>query len=531
MSAKGRLSRDREHGCRNEAELDRRRSAVLDRDATASAQVSLTGQVSTSGAAQFANTPSVPTSFFGMIVATPTDMPPQVSFGQFRFWDDQASWPFIEQSGPPPQYLPTWTNLDSYLLSLKTQGVNNVLYTLGRVPQWASSQPTNTTCDYAAPNYEGSCYLPADINPDGTGTDQTWINWVSTIATHVNGVNDPTYLQTHAHIKYWEIWNEVYRSHVLSNYIPPNGNTCCYSFQGTYAQLVRLTQDARCVITGQSTVTGPACTTKGIDPTAQIVMPSSVANTNGALAVAQNFLYCNDNPLQKSNCDPFHTQNTGASAVDIINYHLYVNQEPVETLLTHYVNGGGGLNGIRPSLQPAELAKPLWSGEDSWGVTNNNIGQFKDPDLQAAFVARYHMIAWSLGIASEFWYQYDNPNEGTLWSSSSGLTEAGTAYTQVYKWMVGRSMTSLCSSTGTIWNCTLTAPGGYQGLVVWDTLESCSNGTCTTHSYSVGAQYLQYRDLSGNIYQISGNSVQIGIKPILVENQQSVMHAESRRHR
>ena len=351
--------------------------------------------------------------------------------------------------------------------------------------------------------------------------------------------NDPTYLQTHAHIKYWEIWNEVFRSHVLSNYIPPNGNTCCYSFQGTYAQLVRLTQDARCVITGQSTVTGPACTTKGIDPTAQIVMPSSVANTNGALAVAQNFLYCNDNPLQKSNCDPFHTQNTGASAVDIINYHLYVNQEPVETLLTNYVNGGGGLNGIRPSLQPAELAKPLWSGEDSWGVTNNNIGQFKDPDLQAAFVARYHMIAWSLGIASEFWYQYDNQAEGTLLlipppPQLPSLTEAGIAYQQVYNWMVGRSMTSPCSltsPTGTIWNCTLTAPGGYQGLVVWDTSESCSNGTCTTHSYSVGAQYLQYRDLSGNIYQISGNSVQIGIKPILVENQQSVMHAESRRHR
>src|ERR1700730_1193985 len=32
MSAKGRLRRDREHGCRNEAEVDRRRSAVLDRE-------------------------------------------------------------------------------------------------------------------------------------------------------------------------------------------------------------------------------------------------------------------------------------------------------------------------------------------------------------------------------------------------------------------------------------------------------------------------------------------------------------------
>lgn len=479
--------------------------------ATASAQVSLTGQVSTSGATQFANTPPVSPSFFGMIVGSYTDMPPLVPFGQFRFWDDGANWPFLQLSTGNNF---NWQPLDNYLHSLKAQGVNDVLYTLGRVPQWASSNMEDASCDYAAPGYYGSCDLPSDVDT----SDQTWTYWVAAIANHVN---DPGYLQNHAHIKYWEIWNEVYRSHTLSNYIPPNGNTCCYSFKGTYAELTRLTQDARCVITGQGSVNGLPCAP--IDPAAQIVMPSSVANTNGALAVAQNFLYCNDNP--KSACTP------GASAVDIINYHLYVNQEPVETLLMDYVNGGGGLNGVRPSLQPAELAKPLWSGEDSWGITNNNIGQFKNPDPQAAFVARYHMIAWSLGIASEFWYQYDNPNEGTLYSllqQPPGLTEAGIAYQQVYNWMVGRSMTSPCSlTTTTIWNCTLTAPGGYQGLVVWDTSPPC-NPTCQTHPYSVGTQYLQYRDLSGIVTQITGGSVPIGMKPILVENQQSGMRPESR---
>lgn len=482
---------------------------LLIASATGAAQVSLSGQASSSGSTNFLTALPVPASFFGMIVGTPGDMPPLVSFGQFRFWDDQASWPFIEVSGPPPQFNPNWANLDQYLLSLKAQSVNNVLYTLGRVPQWASGKPTNTTCDYAAQNYEGSCYLPVDINPDGTGKDQTWINWVTTIAMHAN---DPTYLQTHAHIKYWEIWNEVYRSHVLSNYLPPNGS-CCYSFQGTYAQLVRLTRDARSVITA-------------IDPTAQIVMPSSVANTNGALAVAQNFLYCNDNPKNESYCT---TGNQGANAVDVINYHLYVNQEPVEASLMYYVNGGGGLNGIRPSLQPAELAKPLWSGEDSWGLTNNNIKDFTDPDLQAAFVARYHMTLWSLGVSSEFWYQYDNPLEGTLFVlQPPGLTPAGVAYMQVYNWMVGRSMTSICSPTGTIWTCTLTAPGGYQALVVWDTSQTCSNGVCTTNPYKVGAQYIQYRDLAGNVNPITGQSVPVGIKPILVENQQSGMHPQLR---
>jgi len=184
------------------------------------------------------------------------------------------------------------------------------------------------------------------------------------------------------------------------------------------------------------------------------------------------------------------------------------------------VNGGGGLNGIRPGLQPSELAKPLWSGEDSWGVTAN--GGFTDPDLQAAFVARYHMIAWSLGVSSEFWYQYDNSQEGTLWSPTTGLTEAGTAYAQVYNWMVGRSMTSPCSANGTTWTCILTALGGYQGLAVWDTSQTCNNGICTTAPYGVSNQYVQYRDLSGGITQIpqgqNPKTVPMGIKPILVEN-------------
>ena len=70
---------------------------------TASAQVSLTGQASPSGSAQLVNTPPVPASFFGMIVGTPTDMPALVPFGQFRFWDDGASWPLIEKSGPTPR--------------------------------------------------------------------------------------------------------------------------------------------------------------------------------------------------------------------------------------------------------------------------------------------------------------------------------------------------------------------------------------------------------------------------------------------
>jgi len=440
----------------------------------------------------------IPASFFGLLINKYYDMPIVISFGQFRFWDDAASWPFIETANGKFD----WTPLDDYLGDLHTQGVDDVFYTLGRTPRWASFAPKPLAiCDYGlqVPYFEGSCYLPKDLNPDGTGSNTTWINWVTRIATHVN---DPSYLQTHSHIKYWEIWNEFFRSSTVSYMNRPKDRGLAY--QGTYAQLVRMTEDARCIITGQGSVNGVTCNAPPIDPTAMIVMPSGAANAPG---ISQNFLYCNAHPKKGSQCT---TGSRGANAVDIINFHLSVPHEPLEQSLTSDI---ATIQGI---LQAPELAKPLWSGENSWGTTANS--DFTDPDLQAAFVGRYHMLLWSLGIPQEFWYGYDFANEGTLWSPQTGVTEAGAAYQQVYNWMVGATMPSSCFAAGTIWNCPLVGLSGLQDLVAWDTSLTCSNGVCQTNQYYVGTNYVDYKDLAGNTYQITDGNVPLGIKPILIEN-------------
>ena len=53
--------------------------------------------------------------------------------------------------------------------------------------------------------------------------------------------------------------------------------------------------------------------------------------------------------------------------------------------------------------------------------------------------------------------------------------------------------------------------GGYQARAVWNT-----DGSST---YTVPAQYFQYRDLTGNTYSVpSSHEVTIGLKPILLEN-------------
>jgi hypothetical protein len=430
-----------------------------------------------------------------MIVNQVSHMPPTVPFGSFRFWDCGANWPLLQTA----QDTFGWAPLDKYLASLKEKGVSDVLYTLGRTPKWASMRPNDDTCNYSGlgPAHYGNCHLWADLNPDGTGTNDTWKRWVMAIARHVN---DPGYLQTHARIKYWEPWNEFYRSTTLANY---SGSM---SYQGTYAQLVRITEDTRCMITGKGSVNGQPCAATPIDATAKIVAPSGAANFPGGLRISENFLYCDASPKSGTQCT---TGRRGADAVDVLNYHLYVPREPLEVNLTSW------LRNLKATLEPPELAKPLWSGENSWGVPGRN--DFDDPDLQAGFVARFHLLAWSLGVSREFWYSWET-DVGQLWSPDSGLAKAGVAYEQIYDWMVGSTMSSLCRPQGSVWTCGLTRPGGYQGLAVWDTSRTCNNGNCGTVPYQVGPQYTQYRDLAGKKVNITGRTVPIGIKPILLEN-------------
>jgi hypothetical protein len=84
------------------------------------------------------------------------------------------------------------------------------------------------------------------------------------------------------------------------------------------------------------------------------------------------------------------------------------------------------------------------------------------------------------------------------------------AYNIVQQWMLGASMTSGCmpDSSGT-WNCTLTRPGGYQALVLWNPGK--------TVSYQVPAQYTDLRDLMGNVRSLLPGNLEVGGSPILIE--------------
>jgi len=438
--------------------------------------------------------PSVSAAFFGLHFHRPTDVP-TVSYGTCRIWAvSGAFWPQIE----PAQGEFDFSVLDSILADAKQAGINDgCIFTLGPTPAWASSNPTDPNCDY----FTGGCWPPGDLAFDGSGTDQTVIDAITAVASHVN---DPTYLQTHAHILYWEPWNEAYRGSVISGTVCSPTHLCSYN--GSYAQLVRMAEDFRSVI-------------KNIDPTALIATPSGNAyfQVNGQLVVA-NFLNCSSKPRAGSGCT---TGNRGSNAVDVINTHCYVWSQNPDDVVTY-------IQQMRSFLSPTDLSKPFLCDEGGWGTNSTT----PDPDLQAGFVARWFIDIASQNVTFAAWYAWDDAAWGTLWNpkgkggctqAAGCLTSAGTAYQQVNAWLVGATLGN-CTASASITTCPLSNSNGYQGLLVWvnTTLPSCagqsSSETCGSTAYPVPSQYITKCDLAGTC-QPAQSVETIGAKPLLFQNQ------------
>lgn len=264
----------------------------------------------------------------------------------------------------------------------------------------------------------------------------------------------------------YELWNE-----------PNVANT----FTGTVPQMVQLTQHFHDIV-------------RANDPAALIGAPSST-----------------DEPYAQA-----YFAAGGTTDFDVITIHGYPNVG-----LADVPEAVVGFKSVNTKLLMAQLGlanKVFWDDESSWGGTNSN------PDLQyrAAYASRSLLLHWSIGSQRFYWYAWDSPAWGTLWSPT-GINIDGTAYQNTYNWMLGATMPFPCSQNGgttysAIYTCTLTRPGGYQALAVWDTNEPCSvNGGCPTHPFTAPAGYIQYRDVFGHVTPISGGVVPIGAQPVLLE--------------
>jgi hypothetical protein len=181
-----------------------------------------TGYTSTSTVVS-ATSSGIPANYFGLTVLSVTDPAPKVPYGTTRSWD--VTWPSVDwaDSNPAPGVY-AWAGVDAWLAVNAGKGID-LIYTLGRTPLWASSNPT------APGTYgPGQCAPPTNI--------ADWDNYVTALAQHAAG-----------RIKYWELWNE-----------PNYAVTYC----GDIPTMVTMAQHASTII-------------KSIDPTAVILSPAAVA--------------------------------------------------------------------------------------------------------------------------------------------------------------------------------------------------------------------------------------------------------------
>jgi hypothetical protein len=250
------------------------------------------------------------------------------------------------------------------------------------------------------------------------------------------------------------------------------------SFSGTMAELVAYTQTEHDAI-------------RSIDSAATILSPSTVSYGDAYL-------------------DTYFAAG-GTKDIDAVAMHAYPDpNNDIAEVIT-----GSLTTEIRAVMAKYGLStKPLWDTESSWGYASK--GAITDPEQQAAFVGRAYLLHWSMGITRAYWYGWDSTNIGTMWSSTAGVSEAGIAYGQVYNWMNGATMTQPCSIVegqngyNGVYICDLTRSNGSQASAVWNTVGSST--------YTAPSQYLQYRTLQGNVYNIAGDhQVIIGQQPILLE--------------
>ncbi len=396
------------------------------------------------------------------------------------------------------------------------------------------SPPKNIAEDGCVTNANGN------NNCDGKyqGSNIDWRNYVSKFASHLMANTRGV------HVSGYELYNEFTRE---ANY---SGTA---SWLGTPNQMLRLAEDANCIIVGRiATVhaTGETCAqvratvtsvtlTGPIDPTANMLTPSS--NDYGSAVYITNL-----NAYLNNTCGGT-CAGAASAAADVLALHTYSHNNsrlPIaEDVSTDFQSFYAQITDTRA------LTLPVWTTEGDYG----GWGNLPSLEMQAGFIVKYFAVLKSLNFQKVYLYGYDdnycsataaNGGEGCLWiangmtwggtsgtwftcSQAQGcLLQAGTAYQQMTTWLPGATVTQACSASGTIWTCNFTAADGVTQLrMAWDSSQSCSNGTACPYpttfpaSGSLDPKWTSYTDIYGNVVPITTSTVGIGYLPVLLKAQ------------
>jgi hypothetical protein len=400
----------------------------------------------------FAAQAQIQPTLFGMGTAGTSDMP-KVTYGVLSH--PPVAWPMIEGTG---RGIYNFKSLDQFVKNSPkdANGVALIDIVFGWTPGWAIAD--QTTCSH---NKNG--YVVCTAPPDNI---QDWSDFLTTVINHYNGVTAP-------HVKYYEIWNEMSNSKFWT---------------GTPAQMVALAQVAYPILKQ--------------DPYSTVFTPSVVwlngVNYMTKYLQAGGYLYADGLTFHG------YPSQTGPGYTIPVPYPespLSTNA-PIVTMITTF-RALADANGL--------LGKPIATTEGGWG-TNGVV----DSDQQTAWITHYEilqaMVAAANNLIFQDWYTWGYVQSGDIETKTGTPTPAGLAYNVVLSWLTGSVPTTGCTQSGNIYTCQIAT----LKQIVWDASQNCSAGVCTTAPYNPDPSYLIQVDTTGLRQNIKNNTVNLGIKPLLL---------------
>ena len=260
----------------------------------------------------------------------------------------------------------------------------------------------------------------------------------------------------HGRVRLWELWNE-----------PNDPEAYC----GDVGTMVRMAREAARIL-------------KGVDAGAVVLSPGVVSD--GGPAWLESFLAAG-----------------GGSSVDVIGFHGYWSgkAEDLVQVVARY---------RAVAARHGQAGKPLWDTEASWAGRHGGADGLTDNRERAAFLAKYFLLHWSLGVQRLVWYAYDGQEIwGRLVDGAGALKQDGLAYAQVRGWILGVTVREPCRADGWgTWRCRLTRSNGWEGTVLWN-----SGASVVTE---VERQYRLVIDASGR-EEKAGKLIRVDNLPVLLE--------------
>lgn len=474
----------------------------------------------------------LPPTFFGLdlqydhVTGLGTPWPDDAGFSGHqvvRLWlADGGLWADVHAAGRGEPM--DWSSVDAYVN--KARGYpQEVVYVIAMTPSFAvAPERRSTKCAWPwlypggcnPPDdwddaEQGACLPPADAY---RGPNCTFKEYLVALARRYRSIgtqagcpdSDP---QCRGVIHHYELWNEVdsYDWPVIRFWAGEAAGEATDSRENAYRVLAGMVRDAAEVIHSE-------------DPGARVIGPSFTGGGG-----AEDFeLFWSQDPAGL------------AGAVDAFSFHGYwepeEEHEPEVTreMIQGYLDARSRLAWDHPPL--AET--PIWDTEGGWGMSfhapcRQGRGPcIHDPDRQVAYLARWFLHHWDLGIANATWFHWGTNGwgelrcpEGTasedhnvgcerLSTDEPGLTPAGVAYLTLVSWLHGATLAAPCEHDPPVWRCAIESsalPAG--GLIVWSSEDE-------TAPMFVDDAFSEVHALDGVVAAIADGEVEVGPKPVMV---------------